>query len=74
MKSKQNKSKPQILPTPNGPYFLFDTEPKPIGNLQNSKGKGYSRIPYNALCRCGGSKNKPFCSGKHWDINFKTEE
>lgn len=24
---------------------------------------------YN-LCRCGSSKNKPFCSGEHWYINF----
>ena len=23
-----------------------------------------------ALCRCGASQNKPFCSGKHWDVSF----
>ena len=32
-------------------------------------GKGASREHYT-LCRCGASKNKPFCDGSHTTLNF----
>jgi len=42
----------------------------------DSTGKEYaeSQIPPVYLCRCGASKNKPFCDGSHKDIGFKAEE
>ncbi len=36
------------------------------GNAIDTGGK-----PTVALCRCGGSKNKPFCDGTHSRINFQ---
>ena len=29
-----------------------------------------SELEHHALCRCGGSKNKPFCDGMHWLQQF----
>jgi CDGSH-type Zn-finger protein/truncated hemoglobin YjbI len=37
------------------------------------QGAGASREHY-ALCRCGHSQNKPFCSGMHWYIGFSHPE
>ena len=59
-------SKPAIACLPNGPYYLLnDLEPVLVPNLQNSKGESLSSVRGVALCRCGGSKNKPFCDGTH---------
>jgi len=35
-----------------------------------ARAAGSSREHY-ALCRCGHSQNKPFCSGMHWYIQFR---
>ena len=59
-------SKPAIACLPNGPYYLLNNlEPVLVPNLQNSKGESLSSVRGVALCRCGGSKNKPFCDGTH---------
>ena len=65
---------PAIQVTRDGPYritgqiALADAtgEPEP-------QGAGASREHY-ALCRCGQSRNKPFCSGMHWYVGFRDPE
>jgi CDGSH-type Zn-finger protein len=57
---------PAITVTQDGPYAV-------VGGaqlLEQSWATGASTEHYT-LCRCGGSKNKPFCDGTHWSIGFK---
>ncbi len=53
----------------NGPYELKGK----VMLLDIDKGEGHSELNCS-LCRCGASKNKPFCDGSHWDINFTDDE
>ncbi|HEV8404466.1 MAG TPA: CDGSH iron-sulfur domain-containing protein [Nitrososphaera sp.] len=71
---KSLAEKPQIIPVPNGPLYLINSRtPQKVGNLQNSRGEPISKIVSVALCRCGGSKNKPFCGGTHGPSRFSSE-
>lgn len=38
--------------------------------LNNPVGRPLDAQPVMALCRCGASKNKPFCDGSHNEIGF----
>ena len=68
------KEKPKILALTNGPYYLLnDMQPKIVENLNSSEGRQLSTIIGVALCRCGASKNKPFCDGTHGTIEFSSE-
>ena len=62
-----NVNAPSIRIARNGPYvvqgFDLDTE---------AWSEGASRERYS-LCRCGGSKNKPFCDGTHRSIEFQDD-
>ncbi|HEY6405010.1 MAG TPA: CDGSH iron-sulfur domain-containing protein, partial [Nitrososphaeraceae archaeon] len=70
----QTKVKPKISPLPNGPYYLLnDLELKVVENLQNSNGESLSTVLGVALCRCGASKNKPFCDGTHATVGFSSK-
>src|SRR6185436_18971443 len=53
-----------ITASKNGPYFVQ-------GAIDLSADGARPPWPDRyALCRCGGSKNKPFCDGTHWSIEF----
>jgi CDGSH-type Zn-finger protein/truncated hemoglobin YjbI len=62
---------PAIEITAHGPYRV-------TGEIALSGPDG-SQIPraagssaeHYALCRCGHSRNKPFCSGMHWYVHFR---
>ena len=52
----------------NGPLRCF-------GEMQIADSKGAAAWigGQASLCRCGGSKNKPFCDGTHRDIGFAAD-
>jgi uncharacterized Fe-S cluster protein YjdI len=54
-----------IEPLPNGPYLA-----KHLETLTNSKGDVLAAKDVIALCRCGCSTTKPFCSGMHKEVGF----
>src|SRR5438034_9547538 len=64
-------SKPKMGCSPNGPYYLLnDMEVRPVPNLRRASGETCANVRAVALCRCGASKNKPFCDGSHSDMEF----
>ena len=64
-------AKPKIACLPKGPYYLLtDPQPAPVPSLRRASGEACATARGVALCRCGGSKNKPFCDGTHGTIGF----
>jgi CDGSH-type Zn-finger protein/uncharacterized Fe-S cluster protein YjdI len=57
-----------VQPQPNGPL-------KVVGNLEIVSGTGrtINRVTQTFLCRCGESKNKPYCDGSHKAAGFVAE-
>jgi CDGSH-type Zn-finger protein len=64
----QAAASPAILITKNGPYAVVGE----IGLEDATAGQRRKAGPYT-LCRCGASKNKPFCDGSHWNSGFSDE-
>jgi CDGSH-type Zn-finger protein/truncated hemoglobin YjbI len=62
---------PALTITQDGPYRI-------VGSIQLLDEMGVpavrntgSSLEHYALCRCGHSQNKPFCSGMHWYVGFR---
>ena len=54
-----------------GPYRVTGAIPlADAAGQEVPRASGSSREHY-ALCRCGHSQNKPFCSGMHWYVQFR---
>ncbi|MCH7876324.1 MAG: CDGSH iron-sulfur domain-containing protein [Gemmatimonadetes bacterium] len=62
--------KPTIVPSENGPYLV--TNCRALKGMMD--GKEYPTDGTVALCRCGGSKNKPFCDGTHKRNGFSSDK
>ncbi len=74
---------PRITIAENGPYLVSGGLPLSEqeigidvgGNASSWVDRGELEVPPGyALCRCGGSQNKPFCDGTHSRIGFDGTE
>lgn len=55
----------KITLRPNGPLGVSGP-----AEILSGTGRAIDRTQATALCRCGGSKNKPYCDGTHKAIGF----
>ncbi len=60
---------PCVTVTKAGPYAVIGS----IGMVDPATGQDSQAARYT-LCRCGASKNKPYCDGSHWSIGFRDEK
>lgn len=60
---------PEIFIAPNGPYVVSGCP-----DLNGTEWRAGASAQQYTLCRCGASKNKPFCDGSHWRIEFTDED
>ena len=66
---KSEGSESAIKVAPNGPYVVTGR----VELTDVTWGSGAKKQQFT-LCRCGASKNKPFCDGSHWSIDFTDDK
>jgi CDGSH-type Zn-finger protein len=73
----------KIVVSKNGPYVVTGGVPLSIQTIMPNKeglswewkkGRTFKIDPVYYLCRCGHSKNMPFCDGTHEKIHFEGKE
>jgi len=57
---------PSITPIVDGPYRV-----RGAVQVVSASGEPYPVRERQTLCRCGHSRNKPFCDGSHWYAGFR---
>jgi len=63
---KENVQMPTIECLKDGPYLIRE-----MITIKLPDGTEETRVGTTALCRCGASKNKPYCDGGHRAIGFE---
>lgn len=64
-KQEEPAAETVVEPRPNGPLFLRGRI-----RIEDANGNVVREDTRVALCRCGGSANKPFCDGSHRTNGF----
>ena len=57
-----------IRPAPNGPLYV-----RGVARVETEDGRVIAEGLRMALCRCGATKNAPFCDGSHRAAGFSDE-
>lgn len=74
---------PKIVVSENGPYIVTGGVPLSVQTIKPSRegfswdweeGQAFPVSKEYHLCRCGQSKNKPFCDGSHLKVRFQGTE
>lgn len=60
----------RIIPMKNGPNMVRTADADEV-EILGPNGEALPHKASMALCRCGGSKTKPFCDGTHAKIGFQ---
>lgn len=80
---KKQKSQARVVVSENGPYVVSGSVPLAKqtivtdgegGSESWEQGKSYTVDESYSLCRCGNSRNKPFCDGSHAKHRFEGTE